>query len=304
MQKLARHFVPVSDEVYTLTHGIEWNKNDRASQFFNEFGKQVPDDVWNASDSTHQGIYLMTPDGDYLGATFARHDVEETVKLLKNGLKKWRRIARKRDYNPKKLKPIPQRDTTYSRNGAERSSPTGGRLDGEAALVLMVHSRDLPSHEPADQYKQYKNIWNRQWLELSKQEVQSLIPNQRGRYRVPTSLVRTIGRHSFIDNVRGQTKDWKPEHIQEAKLVAEPQKMTNGTVRIKYSGAFSANAGSRSIDVDLFGTVLWNPDNQAVKRIELVAAGIRSGHTKFNFRKGEGPSPIGFTLTLESQYDR
>jgi hypothetical protein len=296
VQKLASNFLCVADEVWSLEHS-----GDASSKFFMEYGKKVPPDQWPAA-TTKQGVYCMTPQGDYLAAHFARHNREQTIALLKSALQKWDTVVAERRFRPQ---PIPKRaNGLWNQEGvARRAGGTGASRPG---LVLQVNSRDLPREDgefagPPE----YRKAWNQQWLEFTSEEAAAFLPRGRGATSVPEALFRRMARETLIDNVRGQAATWTEAGIKKASLLTEEISSTPATQMIRFEGEFAAEEGGRTYTGKLYGQATYDRKANRFVLFELVSAGVRTGGTgSANFRMaGEGPTALGVSFMIEGQYE-
>lgn len=288
MQKLAENFLCVADEVWCLD-----NLDVPAGRFFKEYWKKVPPEKWTV-ETTKQGVYCMTAEGDYLGAHFARHSQEDTLAMLKEALAKWEEVRTRKGLTPK---PVPRKSGFW---GAEGVTPrAGGVLGKNAALVLQVHSRDLPRGESDPGMGGYSKAWNMTWLEFTAEEAAGLVPSGAAKAPVPPALARRLMREALIDNVRGQTDVWPDEAVRKAVLTSEGVASEKDSTTVRFVGEFAADGGGRSFDGKLYGKAVYDVRRRRFTSFELVAAGVRRGETGVTFRAGEGSSPLGICLTLD-----
>ena len=284
VQALAKNFLCVADEVWTLDH-----TDAPGSKFFKEFvansGGLLP---WGPT--TKQGVYVMTPEGDYLGGHVARHDKASTVALLKESLRKWTDLVAKKSLKPK---PIPARSTNRTWGAEGLVANAGGDAGKKSALILEVFVRDLPyKGERHPGPPEYKNWYNQTWMDFTQDEVQSLLPKNGGKSAVPDALVKKIAREALLDFVRGQTATWTDAQIRKLVLTAEPAPGKDGAVGVRYQGDFEIGDGGRGFEGKLSGSALLDPKTSRFRLFEMVAVGMRHGKTE-NFRGNEPPSPLG-----------
>ena len=296
VQKLASKFLCVADEVWGLEH-----LDGPGPKFFQEFGKKVPAGKWMIG-ATKQGVYAMTPDGEYLGAHPARHSKADTLALLSGALERWEKIAKEKGLQPQ---PIPRRGKKVW-EGEGVNSRAGGTRGAGAALILQVNSRDLPRAD--GRYAgpgEYRNAWNQNWMDFTAQEAAGFLPKNGARTEVPAALFRRLACDSLIDNVRGQTGTWPETSVRKAALFAVPVSTQGDSSTIRFEGEFRAELPDRSYDGKLYGKAVFDAKKNAFTLFELVATGVRTGGTGHaNFRTvGEGASALGVSFILEGQYD-
>jgi hypothetical protein len=292
--KLSREFVCVADEVWQLDHF-----DDEGSKFFREYFKLVPKSIWDGGrETTKQGTYLMTPEGEYLAGHFGRCSREDTLGLMKEALKKWNERVAQKGLKPK---PVPDRAAAKTWDATGIASKAGGKLGEKAALILQVNSRDLPG---STINKEYVYAWNQTWLEFTADEARSFLPKDGKKGSVPETLLRKLARDSLVDNVRGQTDGYADDQMKTLTLDTETLSMKGNLVTVRLSGAFNLDAGQRGFEGRMHGQAIFDTTTNAFRKFELAATGIRRGATQFNFRRMESPSPLGVCFTIEGQYDQ
>jgi hypothetical protein len=182
-------------------------------------------------------------------------------------------------------------------------SPPPG-VEGE--LILRVNVRDLPRgpgdksgarmHEvpSSGMWRDFtKWAWNENWVAI--ESARSLVPSGGGVEQVNPALVKRICREVMIDNVRGQTPEWREDEVREASISMRPL----GEGRIEYAGKVKMEAGSRSYGAKLYGQGEWDAAKGVFSNLDIVVIGMRSGKTQFNQRENDpGPAPMGVTLSL------
>jgi len=268
VQKLASKFLCVADEVWGLEH-----LDGKCPKFFQEFGKKVPLDQWFVA-GTKQGIYSMTPDGDYLGAHAARHNKEQTISMLNGALERWEKVVKEKGLQPQ---PIPRRaGKLWEREGV--TSRAGGSIGAGAAMILQVNSRDLPRADgkfagPGE----YRNAWNQNWLDFSAQDAVGFLPKNGARTEVPAALFRRLAREALIDNVRGQAGGWPETSVRKAALWTEPVSTQGDATTVRFDGEFRAELPDRSYDGKLRGKAVYDARKKAFTLFELAAVGVRTG---------------------------
>lgn len=289
VQALAKNFLCVGDEVWFLD-----NTDTPGARLWKTFVKNAAGKV-DFGGSTKQGVYAMTPDGEFLAGHFARHEKADTLQLMRDALKRWKEIAAKGGYKPKPIPPKPM-NRTWGADGLARNA--GGDAGAKAATILQVVVRDLPfkgERQPGP--AAYKGAFNQTWLDLTAQETQDLLPKGGAKTLVPEATFRKLAKDSLLDFVRGQTEPWPDGAIQKAQLFVEP-----GPGGLRYTGEFKAQEGGRGFDAKLHGKAVW--DGARFRLFELLAVGTRSGSTRVNFRFQEPPSPLGVAFFIEDQYDK
>ena len=270
------------------------------SKFFKEYAAKASAKLrWGPS--TKQGVYAMTPDGDFLGGHVARHNKADTVQLLREALQKWNEIAASKGLKPK---PIPARpaNQTWDAQGVARNA--GGDAGGKTGLILQVTVRDLPyKGDPHPGPAEYKNWFNQTWVDFTEQETASLLPKAGAKTPIPDAIFKKVAKETLLDFVRGQTSPWSDGAVKKASLTVEPIPGKEGTLTVRYQGEFELSEGGRSFDGKLHGKGVFDLRTNRFRSFELVAAGMRRGKTEF-FRGDAPPSPLGLAFIIENQYDK
>ena len=297
VQKLAKEFVCCTEEVDILFPRNEWLinhlKNDPAVKLFRDtFGKQVPRQHWDPNPTrTKQGVYAMMPDGTYLSARFVGVRKEQIIDLLNEALKKWRSEVKFRGLNPKL---VPQ-TTALGKWKSHKKKELG--------MFLEMHCRDLPrdGRKNTGHGRVVGDHWNTTWLEFSKDEAMSFVPEGNDWQEVSTAARDKFFCKGLKDIVYGQSPDWKPVHIRSGnmKVRRQSQQSRGNNIVIELAGDFHLQDGTHSYRGRLSGRVLWLKNQKKITRLEVVAIGKREGGTRFNFRKkDEASAPLGVSFYL------
>lgn len=299
IQELAKHFVPVADEVYMLypedPHNLGRVKDEPAHQLFKRFGESMPEGDWNHP-GTKQGIYLMGPEGEYLEGRFAAgSDPADIAARMRRALERWETLRKDQKYANK---PVPELD--------EQLPP---QVAGKA-MVLRVSLRDLKSlAAPASTLRWRAGAfddtnwtgfmqwaWNQNWIAFD--EPTAWIPRGKDEQALPDALVRRLCREVLVDNVRGQAPPWDAEHVKHAELFVR-RVGASEPWRLEYRGAATMDAGEQAFEATLVGEAEWDSKTKRFVRFELVALGTRRGAWQFNQReRDKGPAPMGVALRL------
>lgn len=296
VQALAKNFLCVADEVWLLDH-----LDTPGGKFFREYTKHVPPQL-GFGETTKQGVYAMTPEGEYLGGHFARHSKPDTLAMLKDALAKWNEIVQKRGLKPK---PIPGRAPNHTWGADGLPASAGGEVGAKSGLILQVYSRDLPgAAEKTPGIGDYKNAWNENWIDFTPQDLSHFLPKGGSKGAVPDALIRRMGRECLIDNVRGQVDKWAENEVKKASLQSEVVSAREGVLTLKLQGEFVAEAGARGYDCKLCGKAVFDSTAKQFRFFELVAVGLRKGPTNHFRLPGEPASPQGVALIIEGQYDK
>lgn len=294
--RLSKEFLPVADEVYMLYPEDRYNldrvKNDPAHLFFKAFGERVPKEDWNHP-GTKQGIYMIGPNGEYLGARFAASGPNEVRDELKKALNNWEII--KNNYSPK---PIPAQ---------QQIVPPEFR--GKAVL-LRVSLRDLPENDrdqrgmrfnPSQAGRQWMDFtkwaWNQNWIAFDSPT--PLITDSPDWKPVPKEVANRIAQEVMVDNVRGQAGHWRDQDIRRLNFEVRRVRANSSEWVLEYRGSGQFSNGGASYAPRFFGEAIYSPRDRRFVKWDLVAVGERRGGWRFNQRSNDpGPSSLGIALRL------
>ena len=291
----------MADEVNQLQRG-----KDVASRLFQEFAEQGHYKGRVKPSNTRQGIYAVTPNGQFLASCNTR-SADRVAKMLRTALARWHELPRETRRLPKEL--------------AAEFGQVGGWADRYPAdgLVLRVTTRDLPGAKQGRDWK--KNAWNHDFAWFRKNEARRFVPEKidtGNTARVPDPLVRRLVLYHLLDNVRGQVSTFRNRDIQSASLTTKIVSTDGKTAQLRITGATRAvQKGSwavsgfrdsrnpteqeRGFATEILGFATWDLKNQRFTKFEAVAIGTRWGGTQFNGRAGDlDASPIGVALSLGS----
>lgn len=293
MQKLAKEFVCCTEEVDILfprnQRLIKYLKDDPAVHLFRDiYGKQVPRHNWDPNpQKTKQGVYAMMPDGTYLSGRFIAAQKHQAIELMTEAIKKWKQLVIKRNLKPQ---PVPQHQALSTWKKQKQQ---------ELGLHIELHYRDLP-RKGTTKTKHNQIIgqhYNTTWLELTKQEAQSLIPNTQQWQEVPRNVINKLFTHGLKDIVYGQSPNWKKQDIQQASLKVKRAKNTPTGFKIQVAGTFNIKDKTRHFTGNILGTMTYSKKTQRITKMNVLAVGANSGGTTYNFRRGDDdPAPLGISF--------
>ena len=296
-----REFVPAADEVGLLqnerTGGPEAVLFRKSAEQGHYGGRTKPT-------ATRQGIYAATPSGVLL-ASVNTHDPHVIAEMLEKALRNWKQLDRSARLQADAPAKAPE-----GRFRLEAKYPEGG-------LVLHVFSRDLPRPKGSPGAGGDRKAWNTDFAWFTREEAASLIPRDLvvgSRRTMPERLALRLATRHLVDNVRGQTIPFAPEHVERAELSLTVRKLTSVRVELKIDGKTRAvHRGTwqvrgwrepavemeRGYETELRGRAVWNTEEQRFERFEMVAIGPRWGATTYNVRADDlGPAPMGIAFRM------
>lgn len=261
--------------------------NPAATNLFKKYVANSPGGTFPADTSTYQGLYCLTPRGDYLSGKFARQSNDVARGTLTNGLKAWQKIARERGYQPK---PVP----------TNKLALYGGDELQKGGLKLEVAYRDLPRgkvRRPGN--AQFPNPYNLGWFDLSPAEAKSLVTGSREKTAIPQKVFKKLARTRLKDAVRGQMGDWKDGEIKKGALFTQLVSKKGSQETYQLSGNALMQAGERTFSPGFFGSMTYDTGSGEFTDFRLMAAGQRVGRGPANGRATDlGPAPMAIAFTL------
>ncbi len=271
-------------------------RRDAEGEFWKKVYKQGPRKDEN---STHQGIYVFTADGELLSFKNAGQDVKATREQLAYGLRKWNDLpAGRRKPGAVKVEEHGKPDPNFS-----RTPPEGG-------LVVRVHARILD--KKGDGYAKGTCDFlggdraARDFLWVTADEVKQLAPAKAEvgfSYDVPAKVAERILRYHLVDNTRGEPEHWKRDDIRSKALTLTVTGATADGVELRLDGeavlATDADPAKadRGYEVKLLGKLRFAKG--AFDKFEVAAIGEHWGAATFT-KKGERPGRglLGVTFDL------
>ena len=286
VKKLLKDFIPCGDEVWRLHHGTD--AECKLFQMFCEEG-HYGTKTGGTPNSTRQGTYCCTPSGMFLGSVNS-NDSGRICELLRTSLVKYQAIDKKERLQAKD--PAPERKNLQR---AEAKYPEDG-------LILRVHSRDLERKGGKREEEWAEKAHNVDFAWFTKEELQNFLPKsfeKKATFEVPRELLVRLARLHFADNVRGQTDPYAVEAVEKIELKGTVKDLKKGLVIIDFEGELKLKDATRLFEGRLRGTASWDTRKNVFTVFELIAAGDRTGQTRYNFRQNDlGPAPIGFCCVM------
>jgi len=275
----------VIEETFFL-YPPDWMKNPpnpESTRLFKTYAANAPDNTWPAKTSTHQGLYCMMPDGDFLSGKFANPSNKIARGILTAGLDNWKKNAA----NPK---PVP----------TNRLDLYGGEPLQKGGIKLEVVYRDFPRGDvERPGTARFPNPYNLGWFDFSPKNAQFFLAEPDSKKELPKALFSKFACETLKDSVRGQMNGWKPGEMKEGDLISEfvSENGTEKTYRL--TGFAKFMSGDRSYEPTLHGVVKFDTQSGEFTEFQLIAAGQRTGRGPANGRETDlGPAPMGVGFEL------
>lgn len=307
MLALTREFICVADEVGRLQRG-----KDKECRLFQKIAEQGHYSGRERPTSTRQGMYVTTADGRLL-ASINHRDPRRIERMLRKALAAWEELTPADRAKSAGL-------TVKTTHRLERKAPKDG-------LVLRVISRDVGRDTEleamkASDWRRY--AWNADQAWFTREEARSMVPL----LDAPTDephviqkvLAERIARHHLVDNVRGQTTGYRPQHVERAHLESEVESrigdlvviILRGESRTDQKGSWAVSGKgekkpdvSRGLEIKLLGRAIYDLKQEKFLAFEVVGLGERWGGTRYNARTDDlEKAPIGFLFSLHEGPDR
>jgi hypothetical protein len=243
---------------------------------------------------TRQGIYVCTPDGEFLASTEPA-DADAVLALMQRGLQLWRERGEDGTRAAPALAHVPV---------AEDSYPVEG-------LVLELAVRDLSDHEIDDRRSRSSPIphaLNFDHLWFSKSEATQWIPDETdvGAARpLPDELVTRIACLHLLDSVGCVLpRRFQPEDVDDSWIRTEVVARTGHRIELRITGSTRVHARGREvrcyanrIETSILGYATFDVASEAFTRFEAIALGRC---TEFRSAAGDSTSAkeLGFAFTL------
>jgi len=292
----------MATEDYVPCTGDDWyerRRDDDEGRFWRKVAKQspyAPDD-----DSTLQGIYCLTADGQLLACKNAGQDPAAMRDALRSGLVAWKKLP-----ESKRLPgAVHVADPGPPDPHFVRTPPVGG-------AVIKVFTRTLEVEGPENYIAAACSQGAggeaaRDHLWLTREELRSLLPanpREGASIPVPTKLVDRIARFHLVDNTRGEPPHWQREEIRSAKMTLTVEHVSSTEISLRLDGSvlLSTNADAaraeRGYDVQLLGHIALDRLSGALERFDVVAFGNHWGEGPFTAGARPGQTPLGISFEL------
>ncbi|MFT4551332.1 MAG: hypothetical protein ACI8XO_002458 [Verrucomicrobiales bacterium] len=258
-----------------------------ATKLFKTYAANAPRGTFPQQTSTHQGLYCMTPEGDYLSGKFARQTNGGARDTITSGLANWKEMVRKSNANPK---PVP----------TDKLELFGGEVIQKGGLKLEVAYRDLPRGDverPGD--TRFPNPYNLGWYDLTPEEAKTFVTGSKSKAAIPDQVFKKIARECLKDAVRGQMSNWKDADIKDGQLFTSLAAESGSKQTYQLSGSAEMDSGELTFSPKLHGTLTFDQATGEFTDFRLIAAGQRTGKAGANGRETDlGPAPMAIALTM------
>lgn len=288
MIKFTSHFIPAADEVFRLQLGSE--PECRLFQKMAELGH-----YGGRKGYTRQGIYVCTPNGEFLASCNDTH-AQGVLTMLKEGLSQWNKLL------PPQRRLQPETDISAVHRW-EDSSPEGG-------LILRSVTRDF-ALENGGRYA-WTGLSNLDYVWFSKEEARRWLPSdpQTGdRYGLAPAIQNRLARFSFVDSVSGaMPMPWRGNQAAGTQINIEITQRDGPIVTLRLSGESHGHAEKSSrqfwvranhVDAELLGFATYDLDREIFTRFELIGVGKRWEFLTLLSKPSDHERGIGFSISLD-----
>ncbi|NUN47826.1 MAG: hypothetical protein HUU15_03230 [Candidatus Brocadiae bacterium] len=291
IQKLAGKFIPATDEV-TMLHRDQGaaGKHFRLVSEKGHYGR-------NPLDWTRQGLYCLAPSGEFLGSVNSTR-AEDVKAFLKESWEAWEKL-------PKGRRLMEGAPGEWRDRWADRYP-----VDG---MVWKVTSRDLPRANARKDWAGH--AWNIDYAWFRREDLARFMPADAKaglKKDVDGELVARFARCHLVDNVRGQTIAFPADAVKKATMVLVTESVKGdrvtvrleGEVRLEQRGRWAVDdtgerEQTRGFEGKLLGAGVWSLKAGTFESLEIVAAGVRWGATRYNFRADDlERGAIGYVMQL------
>ena len=259
---------------------------DRAGyQLFQTFKRNAPGGII-PNGPTVQGVYCMTPDGDYLSGYFAWAFKNRALGVIENGWSQFERIASQRGWSPQ---PVP----TNSLNHTLGKPVESGGLKLEVAVRDLPRGRDMRPGANAFQRAAY----NVSWVDFTATEARQFVTEETDKQKLPQSMLDKLS-ETLKDCVRGQASDWKKGQ-RDGEILTQCIQNDSTSLVMRITGYADLSKTRNAYACQIHGTASFDKRRQKFTDFRLVASGQRSGKYGANDRQNDlGPAPMGVAYSM------
>jgi hypothetical protein len=263
------NFVLATDEVWRLQGGSDFNEYQKSGGSDPEclcFQKMASQGHYGAGGGTKQGIYVCTPDGEFL-ASINSLSGNAVATTLKQAIAQWKEKLPNAAATPMaKSTPTHRWEWSYPESG----------------LVLKQTTRYL-SDSPQPLLERDKRF-NFDFVWFNPSEVMMFIPKQPEmgmKFDLPQTLFDRFARFHFIETAHGENGIFHQNEIS-GKLQGEVIDLQPDSLTIAITGkchslsnrkAYRGLSPARQIKIEVYGSFSFNSSSKEFDKFELVAKG-------------------------------
>lgn len=244
-------------------------------------------------DSTRQGIYTATADGQLLRSDHFHPSAERAIGLLQSSLGRWKEVAR----------------TALAADEAPPADARFLRTPPKEGLILDAFTRIPRPAAAASEEWNPNHATGRDHVWLTRDEWRSLLPAQwrkGARIPVPRAVMERLVLFHLVDNVRGEPLVWTRTDLRGAEMALVVEDPTAGRLRLEGTARMASEGDARGYEARLQGYLEYDRRADRFRRFDLLSWGEAWGEGPYtrNAPKGRFPLLISFSLAGNTPSDR
>jgi len=226
----------------------------------------------SAPNGIHQGIYVITPSGKYLGKVdqgWPTYDTAAALRNMKTILAKYQAMPR-----AERLRRVPmaEADRSFKRAGY------GTAPEGTVKLRSVSRGIEFDDMQLFDlRHPTYFKV-DRLWF--SPNELTSLVPRDHTAGATAPVNQMVLQRIARFNHFMLGGMPWNDESLKKLEMTTTVAKVTDGKVYAKLNGVVEMKSNTRwnqsGYSGKVLGKVVWNTRSRSFEMIELVALGTHS----------------------------
>lgn len=285
------NFVCVAADDVAYSHGSDELKQKKAYKFLYDAMRDAPHGI-------HQGIYVVTPSGRFLGRIQAGWPVPDPVESLRN-LKKAKAAF---DGMGKS-----ERTGSLKLSANDRAMWKPSEVKAPAG-TLQLHNVSrgyrFAGMQDSDVRAPHHFALNSLWL--SSAEARSMVPSN-----LSVGSKSQVGKEATMrmlvhNHLQQGCAAWWHEHVKHANFTVEVVKRERSQVHLRYKGEFDMKGDSKwqkdGYKGTLLGKAIWNADKNKFESMELVALGQSTLHElKGNMHRGSTKTTTNASILIMNE---
>ena len=282
------NFICVAADDVAYSHGSDELKQKKEYKFLRDAMSKAPHGI-------HQGIYVITPSGKFLGRIQDGWPVPDPVKSLvrlKKAKSDFDSLAKNERTSSLKL-------TANDRamwKPSEVKAPVGTlQLHNVSRGYKFVGMEDFDVRTP--HHFALDSLW------LSSDEARTMVPSDLS-VGSKSKVGKEVTMRMLVHNHLQQgCAAWWHEHVKKADFTVEVVKRERSLVHLQYKGAFDMKGDSKwqkdGYKGTMLGKAVWNADKRKFESIELVSLGKSTLHElRGNMHRGDTKTTTNASILI------